>query len=66
MEAYQVRVLAEQIELDEKLQKLEAFVNVAVIFGKLPEEEQERLKRQLSYMKEYNAVLRERIEAFLK
>ena len=66
MEAYQVRVLAEQIELYEKLQKLEAFVNVAVIFGKLPEEEQERLKRQLSYMKEYNAVLRERIEAFLK
>jgi len=60
---YQQRVVAEKQELDEKLEKLNAFGR-GDVFPTLPEEEQERLIRQSKIMDQYSVVLGERIAAF--
>lgn len=63
MEAYQERVVQEERELREKMQKLEAFFGTEIFKG-LPQDEQKRLNRQYSYMSGYREVLEERILNF--
>lgn len=63
MQPYQQRVLDEKSELDEKRAKLTAFKDTPIFAG-LPDEEKERLTRQLSCMTEYSEILAERIAAF--
>ena len=65
MEAHQQRVVDEKTELDEKLDKLNSFIESNPIFGELPNAEKDRLNRQEVYMSLYSKVLGERIEAFL-
>lgn len=70
MPAHQQRVLLERVELDEKADKLAAFISTRDAegshFAKLPEDEQMRLYRQLDHMRAYSVVLAERINAFPK
>ena len=73
MEDHQQRVIAEKAELDDRLRKLNVFItslNVLVnsnrSFVRLPVDEQERLYRQQSCMREYSDILGERIAAFPK
>lgn len=63
MAPHQERVVAEKAELDEKITKLSDFSN-GDLFKTLPEDEKERLKRQFNLMRDYSAVLGERIAAF--
>ena len=63
LQPHQRRVVTEKAELDEKIDKLTAFMDGPVFSG-LDEAEQERLVRQLHYMGHYTAVLSERIAAF--
>lgn len=60
---HQIRVVAEKRELDERLQRLVAFMD-AVTFAELPEAERARMTRQRDVMTELSAVLGERIDAF--
>lgn len=60
---FQDRVRIELAELQERGDKLAAFVSSDAIH-KLPADEQNRLGRQLTVMIEYRAVLEERIAAF--
>jgi hypothetical protein len=57
------RVIAEKVELGTKATKLAMFIGTGA-FNDLPEEEKDRLKRQLKIMDEYCQVLDERIAAF--
>ena len=63
MQAFKLRVLEEKRLLDEKIERLSAFVDGGV-FTAVTEAEQDRLKRQLKLMQEYSSVLGERIAAF--
>jgi hypothetical protein len=64
MPPHQQRVVDEQKELLEKLNKLRAFIESSPIFKKLPYDEQGRLKIQRFLMQEYLAVLLDRIDNF--
>ena len=63
MAPYQERVVAEKVDLDEKIDKLTAFIDTPIFAG-LDAAEQDRLLRQLHSMGDYTAVLGERIAAF--
>ncbi len=63
MQEFHWRVVTEKAELSERTDKLAAFV-FSEIFSTLPEDEQARLRRQLSVMCEYREILRQRIAAF--
>lgn len=63
MLAHQERVVQEKQELDDKIAKLQVFVE-GELFSTLPDDEQDRLERQVAIMKDYTAVLGERIAAF--
>jgi len=63
MQPHELRVLEERTELQRKINGLQAFIGGAII-RKLPAEEQQRLEKQLSVMKQYAEVLTERIDAF--
>ena len=63
MEAHQERVVTEKAELDEKIEKLDAFLK-GTIYLSLSEEEQFLLRKQLALMQEYAATLGQRIAAF--
>jgi hypothetical protein len=63
MAPHQERVIAEKVELDEKLAKLMAFFETEVFDG-LVADERERLSKQAEYMQLYSDVLGERIAAF--
>lgn len=63
MQPYQERVVAEQEELFEKLEKLRIFVGSATFVG-LPQPERGRLTRQYLAMSSYFDVLNERIALF--
>ncbi len=63
MQPHQERVVTEKKELDEKIEKLDAFLHGA-IYRTLAQGEQERLTRQLCHMTLYSKVLGERIAAF--
>jgi hypothetical protein len=66
MLAHQERAVVEKKELDEKLEKLLAFIDSGKgrIFNTLTTEERERLTTQARIMKEYSDVLADRIAAF--
>ncbi len=64
MQPHQERVMAEKKELDEKLEKLSDFIFKGDLFGTLDSKEQDRLRRQYTFMSGYSDVLRERITAF--
>lgn len=63
MRDFQRRVVDERTQLDAKLAKLGAFLQ-ADTCAKLPQAEQDRLRRQLKAMTEYSLVLAERIDNF--
>ena len=63
MKPHEQRVVTEKAQLDEKLEKLTAFTFTDT-FSALPEGEQELLKRQREIMKQYSAILDERIRSF--
>lgn len=62
-ESFQDRVRLEKEELDEKVEKLEAFV-IGPRFDFLPKAEKDRLIYQCGAMRRYSKVLGERIAAF--
>ncbi len=63
MQPHQERVVTEKSELDEKREKLTAFIG-GEIFQSLDNAEQARLARQAEIMTQYSGVLGERIAAF--
>lgn len=63
MQPHQERVVVEKKELDEKVDKLDAFIH-GTIYPTLAEAERMRLMRQLCHMRDYSNVLTERIAAF--
>ena len=63
MKDYQQRVVAEETALDVKLTALRAFISSGV-FQDISPDEQGRLRRQHSFMRDYFGVLGERIAAF--
>lgn len=63
MELYQKRVLDEKRALDEKITKLDAFINTET-FHQIPLDERNVLQKQLAVMRQYSDVLRERIVLF--
>ena len=62
-QAHQIRVVGEKTELDEKLDKLGAFIH-GDDFTNVETEERLRLFRQFVVMKHYSKILGERIAAF--
>lgn len=60
---HQMRVIEEQIQLDDKIEKLAAFFGSDIYKG-LDPAEQERLTTQLGAMREYSEILGQRITAF--
>lgn len=63
MEAYQTRVVEEKAALDEKIEKLKAFMGTGR-FCALDDAEQELMDRQLGAMQEYSGILSDRIAYF--
>ncbi len=63
MPPHQERVVTERDELDEKLHKLEVFLQ-GTLYASLPEGEKTRLVMQQGFMAGYLQVLNERIAAF--
>ena len=63
MEDYQKRVVEEVQSLNEKIQKLIAFIDTET-FKLMAPEDSEILTEQLEHMKKYSSVLEERIERF--
>ena len=60
MDAFKVRLINEQFELQEKIEKLKSFT-LSENFSKVAPEQQELLKEQLRHMVEYNRVLIKRL-----
>lgn len=65
MEAFVERMITEKDELQDKVTKLEKFVN-GEKFNELKGLEQVYLKEQLSFMRGYLSVLRQRINFYNK
>lgn len=63
MTDYQLRVISEKEELEEKLLKLNSFIDLDK-FKSLPFEDQGLLLRQCIVMEEYKRILQERIDRF--
>jgi hypothetical protein len=63
MQPYQQRVVEEAEQLDERIDKLFAFTDHPQ-FKLIPEDERDRMYRQLDAMRLYSLILHERIEAF--
>jgi hypothetical protein len=63
MQPHQQRVVEEKTELDGKIERLTAFLG-GDLFKTLDGAEQERLTRQVGFMRSYSGVLGERIAAF--
>ena len=63
MQPHQERVVAEKRDLDDKIQKLTAFIG-GTIFANLPDDERSRLSIQLQHMNGYSEILSQRIAAF--
>lgn len=61
MEDWKDRAIKEKDELDEKIEKLDAFID-ADNFWKLPITQQLLLYNQLDHMVQYSAILGQRIE----
>lgn len=63
MEPYQERVVEEKQDLDQKIMRLEYFMALPE-FPMVSGEEQDRMAWQLTLMKDYSTVLKERIASF--
>jgi len=63
MQPHEERVVKEQADLNEKINKLNAFIG-GDIFNGLPEEDRALLEEQSRWMSAYSGVLRERIKRF--
>lgn len=63
MELYQSRVLDEKRELDERLERLVAFIKSAA-FYRVSQEDRDLLSEQEAHMTRYSDVLRRRIARF--
>ncbi len=61
---HQQRVVAEKVDLDLRLNALDAFIEGNAAFAGVPVDEQARLKRQLDVMHELSSILGERIANF--
>ena len=66
LQPHQERVITEKKELDDKLEKLLAFIDggKGTMYKSLVDEERQRLTTQARIMKEYSDVLADRIAAF--
>ena len=64
MQPHQQRVMDEKTQLDEKLDKLKAFIEASPVFKSLHADERGRLGRQFDAMAEYSSILSQRIAAF--
>lgn len=64
MQPHQQRVVDEKKDLDDKLDKLKAFIETNPVFKTLHEDERGRLNRQFDVMAEYSGILGQRIAAF--
>jgi hypothetical protein len=64
MQPHQQRVVDEKKELDDKLDKLKAFIETSPIFKSLSADERGRLGKQFDVMAEYSSILSQRIAAF--
>jgi len=62
LESYQYRLLNERAELRDRLEKLLVFTH-SPAYQAAPDDERERLGRQVQHMGGYLGVLNERIEA---
>ena len=60
---HQSRVFQEQLELNQKIERLETFLTTE-LFMQLDEEDQSLLSQQLDIMMSYNDILKRRIERF--
>lgn len=58
------RLVVETLELENKVYKLQFFIDTNDVYQKLPKEEQSRLNQQLLAMKYYLTILVERLENF--
>ena len=65
MQPHEERVIIEKKELDEKIDKLKAFIMENPVFKRLSIEEQKRLNQQYDIMIQYSKILNERINAFI-
>ena len=63
MEQYQKRVVAEKVELDNKISALDSFTK-GPHWHTVSDEEKIRLRRQFGHMEQYSAVLADRINNF--
>lgn len=62
--SHQQRVLAEKMDRDQEISRLDTFIRESPIFATLPADEQARLRRQLDVMHELSTILGERIANF--
>lgn len=62
--SHQQRVLAEKMDRDQEISRLDTFIRESPIFSTLPADEQARLRRQLDVMHELPTILGERIANF--
>ncbi len=64
LQPFQQRVVAEKMEREQEIARLQAFIRDGDAFATLPVEEQARLRRQLDVMHELVVVLADRIANF--
>ena len=62
MSTFKERLIKEQVDLNEKVEKLKEFIEGNKVFITLPVEHQELLCEQFRYMSDYNLILLKRIE----
>ena len=60
MEAFKVRLVNEQFDLQEKISKLKPFIE-SENFNKIDDSQQKLLKEQVEVMERYNNILVERL-----
>jgi hypothetical protein len=65
MQAHQQRVIQEEADLSDKIDRLIVFTKQSV-FESLPQSEQNLLREQLDYMTQYHDVLKRRVQIFLR
>ena len=66
MEAYQLRVVEEKKELDDKIEKLDDFISSKGFFINVSSTQQDLLLLQHQWMSNYSKVLELRIQDFEK
>ena len=66
MKPHEERVVVEKDELVDKIARLEQFIQHSLIYKALPEDERDRMSKQLVAMREYATILGERIKNFPK